>query len=165
MKLAIHFPNFTFPGEPATLSGLLADTAKAADEGGVTTMTLMDHWFQMEQRAPATDPMLEGYTSLGFIAGQTTNLKLGLLVTGVTYRHPGLLAKIITTLDVLSKGRAFLGIGAAWYEREHNALGVHYPPLKERFERLEETVQICRQMWGDNEGPYDGRHFQLAETI
>jgi F420-dependent oxidoreductase-like protein len=165
MKLAIHFPNFTLPGEPASLAGILAATAKAADEGGCETMTLMDHWFQMEQRAPATDPMLEGYTSLGFLAGQTKRLKLGLLVTGVTYRYPGLLAKIIATLDVLSEGRAFLGIGAAWYEKEHHALGVPYPPISQRFEMLEEAIQICEQMWSYDDGPYEGKHYQLAETI
>jgi F420-dependent oxidoreductase-like protein len=165
MKLAIHFPNFTMPGEPASLATLLAATAKAADDGGCETMTLMDHWFQMEQRAPATDPMLEGYTSLGFIAAHTKRLKLGLLVTGVTYRYPGLLAKTVATLDVLSEGRAFLGIGAAWYEREHLALGVPYPPISTRFEMLEEAIQICEQMWSDDEGPYNGKHYQLAETI
>ena len=165
MKLAIHFPNFTMPGEPESLSGLLAATARAADEGGVDTMTLMDHWFQMEQRAPATDPMLEGYTTLGFLAGHSSRLKLGLLVTGVTYRYPGLLAKIVATLDVLSEGRAFLGLGAAWYEREHLALGVPYPPIATRFEMLEETLQICQQMWSDDEGPYEGRHYHQAETI
>jgi F420-dependent oxidoreductase-like protein len=165
MKLAIHFPNFTLPGEPASLAGILAATAKAADDGGCETMTLMDHWFQMEQRAPATDPMLEGYTSLGFLAAQTKRLKLGLLVTGVTYRYPGLLAKTIATLDVLSEGRAFLGIGAAWYEKEHRALGVPYPPIAQRFEMLEEAIQICEQMWSDDEGPYEGKHYQLAETI
>ena len=115
--------------------------------------------------APASDPMLEGYTALGFLAGQTDRVSLGLLVTGTTYRHPGLLAKIVTTLDVLSGGRAQLGIGAAWYEREHRALGVPFPPLAERFERLEETLQICLQMWSDDDGPYDGEHYQLAETI
>jgi F420-dependent oxidoreductase-like protein len=109
--------------------------------------------------------MLEGYTSLGFLAGQTRRITLGLLVTGVTYRHPGLLAKIVTTLDVLSGGRAMLGLGAAWFEREHRALGVPYPPLAERFERLEETLQICRQMWSDDDGPYTGKHYQLAETL
>ena len=165
MKLAIHFPNFTLPGEPASLAGILAATAKAADEGGCETMTLMDHWFQMEQRAPATDPMLEGYTSLGFLAGQTKRLKLGLLVTGVTYRYPGLLAKTVATLDVLSEGRAFLGIGAAWYEKEHHALGVPYPPISQRFEMLEEAIQICEQMWSYDDGPYEGKHYQLAETI
>src|SRR6187402_533680 len=153
MKLGIHFMDFTLPGEPQTLAGIIAKTARVADEGGVNSFTFMDHWFQMEAYRTAQDPMLEGYTSLGYVAGITSRLKLGLLVTGVTYRHPGLLAKIITTLDVLSEGRAFLGIGAAWYEREHNALGVPYPPLRERFERLEETIQICRQMWGEDEGP------------
>jgi F420-dependent oxidoreductase-like protein len=127
--------------------------------------TLMDHWFQMEQYKTAHDPMLEGYTGLGFIAGLTSEMEIGLLVTGVTYRYPGLLAKIVTTLDIVSGGRAFLGIGAAWYEREHKALGVPYPAISERFERLEEALQICQQMWSDDEGPFDGKHYQLAETI
>ena len=125
----------------------------------------MDHWFQMEHFATAHDPMLEGYSVLNFVAAKTERLRLGLLVTGVTYRHPGLLAKTVTSLDVLSGGRAFLGIGAAWYEREHRALGVPYPPVAERFERLEEALQICEQMWSDDEGPYEGKHYQLAETI
>jgi F420-dependent oxidoreductase-like protein len=126
---------------------------------------MMDHWFQMEGFAPPQEPMLEGYTSLGFVAGKTRRLTLGLMVTGVTYRHPGLLAQIVTTLDVLSEGRAMFGIGAAWYQREHEGLGVPYPPISERFERLEETLQICRQMWSDNDGPYEGKYYQLAETI
>ena len=125
----------------------------------------MDHWFQMEQLATSEDPMMEGYTSLGYLAGLTDTMTLGTLVTGVTYRHPGLLAKIVATLDVLSGGRAFLGIGAAWYEREHLGLGVPFPPLRERFERLEEALQICHQMWSDDDGPYEGRYYQLAETI
>jgi F420-dependent oxidoreductase-like protein len=165
MELGIHFANFTLPGGPQALSSTLAKTAKAAEDGGCTMFTLMDHWFQMEQFKTAHDPMLEGYTSLGFLAGITSKMTLGLMVTGVTYRHPGLLAKIVTTLDVLSEGRAQLGIGAAWYEREHKALGVTFPPVSERFERLEETLQICLQMWSDNEGPFDGKHYQLAETI
>ncbi len=144
MRVGIHFVNFTLPGAPASLASTLADTARVAEDGGVSTFTLMDHWFQMEMMAPAEDPMLEGYTCLGFLAGQTQRMHLGLLVTGVTYRHPGLLAKTVTTLDVLSGGRAQLGIGAAWYEREHLGLGVRFPPLAERFERLEETLQICR---------------------
>jgi F420-dependent oxidoreductase-like protein len=127
--------------------------------------TLADHFFQMESVGRAEDPFLEGYTSLGYLAGRTTNLTLALLVTGVTYRHPGLLAKTVTTIDVLSQGRSMFGIGAAWYEREHLALGVPYPPLRDRFEKLEETLQICQQMWSDNDGPYDGKHYQLAETI
>jgi F420-dependent oxidoreductase-like protein len=165
VKLAVHFPNFTLPGGPAALASTLAATAAAAEEGGCSQFTLMDHWFQMEQLATSHDPMLEGYTSLGFLAGRTEHITLGLLVTGVTYRHPGLLAKIVTTVDVLSGGRAQLGIGAAWYEREHLGLGVPFPPLSERFERLEETLQICHQMWSDDDGPYTGRHYQLAETI
>ncbi|MGO9030037.1 MAG: LLM class F420-dependent oxidoreductase [Acidimicrobiales bacterium] len=165
MKLAIHFPNFTLPGGPEALAPTLAATARAAEEGGVTSFTLMDHWFQMEELAAAQEPMLEGYTSLGYLAGQTRRMDLGLLVTGVTYRHPGLLAKIVTTLDVLSEGRAFLGIGAAWYEREHLGLGVPFPPISERFERLEEALQICHQMWSDDDGPYAGRYYHLAETI
>jgi F420-dependent oxidoreductase-like protein len=165
MRVGIHFVNFTLPGAPRTLGPTLATTARIAEESGVSVFTLMDHWFQMEMMATAQDPMLEGYTSLGFLAGQTSTMTLGLLVTGVTYRHPGLLAKIVTTLDVLSGGRAQLGIGAAWYEREHRGLGVPFPPLAERFERLEETLQICLQMWSDDSGPYDGRHYQLAETI
>jgi F420-dependent oxidoreductase-like protein len=127
---------------------------------------VMDHYFQMEQILPATDPMLEGYTTLGFLAAHTRTVRLGLLVTGVTYRHPGLLAKIVSTLDILSGGRAMLGVGAAWYEREHRGLGVPYPSTAERFERLEETLQICRQMWDqDNDGSYEGKHYQLAETL
>lgn len=165
MQLGIHFPNFTLSGDASSLAKHLGDTAEASEEGGVTQFTLMDHYFQMEQRAPATDPMLEGYTSLGYVAARTSKMRLGLLVTGVTYRYPGLLAKIVTTLDILSEGRAMLGLGAAWYEREHLALGVPYPPLKERFERLEEALQIVEQMWSDDDGPFEGRHYQLAETI
>ncbi|MCW2758919.1 MAG: luciferase family protein [Nocardioidaceae bacterium] len=165
MKLAIHCANLSFPDTPASLAPTLSGIATPADEGGVTTLTLMDHWFQMENLGGPAEPMLEGYTTLGFLAAQTSRLELGLLVTGVTYRHPGLLAKIVTTLDVLSQGRAMLGIGAAWYEREHLALGVPYPPTAVRFERLEEALQICRQMWSDDDGPYDGKHYQLAATV
>lgn len=165
MKLAIHLANMSLPGGAAALGPTLAATARAADETGVSTLTVMDHWFQMEPMGGPAEPMLEGYTLLGFLAGQTSRVELGMLVTGVTYRYPGLLAKIVTTLDVLSGGRAMLGIGAAWYEREHLGLGVPYPPVAERFERLEETLQICRQMWSDNDGPYRGTHFQLAETV
>jgi len=165
MQVGVHFMNFTLPGGAASLRGALGDTAVAADEAGVTWFTAMDHWFQMEHFATAHDPMLEGYSVLNFVAAKTERLRLGLLVTGVTYRHPGLLAKTVTTLDVLSGGRAFLGIGAAWYEREHRALGVPYPAVAERFERLEEALQICEQMWSDDEGPYEGKYYQLAETI
>jgi F420-dependent oxidoreductase-like protein len=165
MQLGIHYANFTLPGGPEAIGPTLAATAQAAEANGVAMFTLMDHWFQMEQYKTAHDPMLEGYTGLGFIAGLTSEMEIGLLVTGVTYRYPGLLAKIVTTLDIVSGGRAFLGIGAAWYEREHKALGVPYPAISERFERLEEALQICQQMWSDDEGPFDGKHYQLAETI
>ena len=164
MELGIHFIDF-LPGDPANLAPTLAATAKSAEDIGATIFTLADHFFQMESVGRAEDPFLEGYTSLGFLAGQTTSTELALLVTGVTYRHPGVLAKTVTTLDVLSQGRSMFGIGAAWYEREHVALGVPYPPLRERFEMLEETLQICLQMWGDADGPYNGKHYQLAETI
>lgn len=165
MDAGIHFPYFTNPGGDAVIAPLLAGTAKAADDSGFALFTVMDHFFQMERVWPADDPMLEGYTALGFIAAHTSRLELATLVTGVTYRHPGLLAKTVTTLDVLSGGRAMLGIGAAWYEREHLGLGVPYPPLAERFERLEEAIQICLQMWSDNDGAYHGRHYSLAETL
>ena len=165
MRVGIHNVRFDFPGGPASIAPTLAATARAAEDAGVSTFTLMDHWFQMDQMAPATDPMLEGYTALGFVAGLTERMTLGLLVTGVTYRHPGLLAKIVATLDVLSGGRAQLGIGAAWYEREHLGLGVPYPPVAERFERMEETIRICEQMWSENDGPFEGTHYQLEETI
>jgi F420-dependent oxidoreductase-like protein len=164
MELGIHFIDF-LPGDAAQLAPALLSTATAAEDIGATMFTLADHFFQMEALGRAEDPFLEGYTSLGYLAGRTTNLTLALLVTGVTYRHPGLLAKTVTTLDVLSQGRSMFGIGAAWYEREHLALGVPYPPLRDRFEMLEETLQICQQMWSDNDGPYDGKHYQLAETI
>ncbi|MHB8438789.1 MAG: LLM class F420-dependent oxidoreductase [Acidimicrobiales bacterium] len=165
MELGIHFANFTLPGGPPAIRRVLGDTAAAADEGGVAVFTCMDHWFQMETFASHAEPMLEGYTTLGYLAGRTERMRLGLLVTGVTYRHPGLLAKIVTTLDVLSGGRAQLGIGAAWYEREHLGLGVPFPPVSERFERLEEALQICLQMWSDDDGPFAGTHYQLAETV
>ena len=165
MRLGIHFANFTLPGQTRDLPVLLGDTAEAAEGVGADWFTVMDHWFQMEQLGGPDQPMLEGYTTLGYLAGKTRSMTLGLLVTGVTYRHPGLLAKTVTTLDVLSQGRAMLGIGAAWYEREHAGLGVPYPSTSERFERLEETLQICRQMWSDDDGPYEGRHYSLATTL
>lgn len=164
MELGLHFIDF-LPGDPARLGPTLADAAKAAEQAGATLFTLADHFFQMEQLGPAQDPFLEGYTSLGFLAAQTTTIELALLVTGVTYRYPGVLAKAVTTLDVLSQGRSVLGLGAAWYEREHTALGIPYPPLSARFEMLEETLQICRQMWSEDDGAYTGTHYRLNETI
>ena len=167
MDLGFHIPVFDIDGGPTAIAGELAAVGKAAEEAGATWLSFMDHFFQIEPTGlPAEANMLEGYTSLGYLAAHTTSVDLGLLVTGVTYRHPGLLAKIVTTLDILSGGRAVLGIGAAWFEREHRGLGVPYPALAERFERLEETLQICNQMWdpADN-GPFQGTHYQLAETL
>ena len=164
MQLGVHFIDF-LPGAPEKLGPTLAASARIAEQAGATMFTLADHFFQMEAIGQAQDPFLEGYTSLGFLAGQTEKISLTLLVTGVTYRYPGILAKTVTTLDVLSQGRSMFGIGAAWYEREHLALGVPYPQLGQRFEMLEETIQICGQMWSDNDGPYDGKHYHLAETI
>ncbi|OLT39979.1 LLM class F420-dependent oxidoreductase [Saccharomonospora sp. CUA-673] len=167
MELGFHLPIFDIDGGPKAIAGELARVGPAAEEAGATWLSFMDHFFQIEQTGlPAESNMLEGYTSLGFMAANTTTINLGLLVTGVTYRHPGLLAKTVSTLDVLSGGRAVLGLGAAWFEREHTGLGVPYPPLAERFERLEEAVQICKQMWDpEDNGSFDGTHYQLAETL
>jgi len=165
MNLDLHVWRFDWAGPPAGMGAGIGALAERAEALGVRTLSFMDHYFQMDRMAPADDPMLEGYTALGFVAGRTERLRLRLLVTGVTYRYPGLLAKTVTTLDVLSAGRAELGIGAAWYEREHLGLGVPYPPVAERFERLEETLQICLQMWSADDGPYEGRHYRLAETL
>ena len=165
MKLGLQIPYFTWPGGPPALGAKLGEIARAADDGGYASIWVMDHFFQIEHiGAPELD-MLEAYTALGYIAAHTKKAKLGTMVTGVTYRHPGILAKQVTTLDVLSGGRAYLGIGAAWFEREHAGLGVPFPPLKERFQRLEEALQIAKQMWSDDNGPYNGKHYQLAETL
>ncbi|MEY9875141.1 F420-dependent oxidoreductase-like protein [Streptacidiphilus sp. MAP12-33] len=166
MKVGLHYWNFSVPSDPARITATLADTARVAEQSGFASFTVMDHYFQMETPNSAADePMLEGYATLGYVAALTERMTLGLLVTGVTYRHPGLLAKIVTTLDVLSGGRARLGIGASWYEREQRGLGVPVVPVAERFERLEETLQICQQMWSKDNGPYEGRHYHLAETL
>ncbi len=171
MKIGLQIPNFTWPGGPKEIATKLAEIARTADEAGFTSLWVMDHFFQIggsERRGglgPAEDEMLESYSALSYLAGITKRATLGALVTGVVYRHPGILIKTVTTLDVLSGGRAYFGIGAAWNERESRALGVPFPPVKERLERLEETLQIAKQMWSEDNGPYNGRHFQLAETL
>jgi F420-dependent oxidoreductase-like protein len=165
VKLGLHYWNYSTPADPAAIAPTLAETAKVVDQAGFSTFTVMDHFFQMDHSGSAAEPMLEGYTTLGYVAAMTERVTLGVLVTGVMYRYPGLLAKIVTTLDVLSGGRARLGIGASWYEREQLGLGVPVVPVGERFERLEETIQICLQMWSDDDGPFNGRHYQLAETL
>jgi F420-dependent oxidoreductase-like protein len=165
MRLGLHYWNFSTPAQPTEMAAALAETARIAEQAGVSAFTVMDHYFQMEFTTSAEEPMLEAYTTLGYVAARTERMTLGALVTGVMYRHPGLLAKIVTTLDVLSGGRARLGIGASWYEREQRGLGVPVVPVSERFERLDETLRICLQMWSDNNGPFDGKHYQLAETL
>jgi len=165
MNIGLHVVSFSWPDGPASIGPTLAAVAEAAEDGPFTNISVMDHWFQMEAMAPATEPMLEGYTTLGFLAAHTSTIRLGLLVTGVTYRAPGLLAKTVATLDVLSGGRGQLGIGAAWYQREHQGLGVEFPPTAERFERLEEALQVCFQMWSDDNGPFKGKYYELTETI
>lgn len=165
MRLGLHLVNFDVDGGPAALGSTIAAVGAGVEDAGFDNLSVMDHYLQLEFMGPPTSSMLEGYTTLGFLAAHTSTVDLQLLVTGITYRLPGLLAKVVSTLDVLSAGRAVLGIGAAWYDREHQALGVPFPPLAERFERLEETLQIVKQMWSAEDGPYVGKHYQLAETI
>jgi F420-dependent oxidoreductase-like protein len=165
VNIGLQISQFNFPGGEAAIGPTFAAIARAADTGGFASLWVMDHFFQIEFNGPAEQPMLESYSALSFAAGITSRIKLGALVTGVTYRHPGVLAKTVSTLDVLSEGRAYLGIGAAWFEREHMALGVPYPPVAERFQRLEETIQIVEQMWSESNAAYDGRHYHLAETM
>ena len=165
MRIGLHYWNYSTPADPAAIAPTLGETARIAEQAGVSSFTVMDHFFQMEGPASVSEPMLEAYTTLGFVAGRTERMTLQVLVTGVMYRHPGLLAKVVTSLDILSGGRARLGIGASWYEREQRGLGVPVVPVGERFERLEETLQICHQMWSDDNGPFHGKHYQLAETL
>ncbi len=165
MRLGLHLPIFTFPGGPTALASDLAKIAKTAEEAGFDRISVMDHVWQIMNAGPPEMEMLEAYTTLGFIAGQTSSINLLTLVTGCVYREPGLLAKAVTTLDVLSGGRAMLGIGAAWNSDEAAGLGLSFPPTAERFERLEETLQICRQMFDGVDAPYDGAHYHLARTL
>jgi F420-dependent oxidoreductase-like protein len=165
MRLGLQIPSFTWPDGPAGLASRLRAIAAAAEEGGFASLWVMDHFFQIPPVGSAERDMLEGYSALAFLAAATRSVSLGTLVTGVTYRHPGVLVKTVTTLDVLSGGRAVLGIGAAWFEREHAGLGVPFPPLRERFERLEETLRIAKQMWSGTVAPFEGRHYRLAETL
>jgi len=171
MKIGLQIPNFTYPEGPKELGKKLAEIARTADDAGFSSLWVMDHFFQIGSRdrsmglGPAEDEMLEGYSTLSYLAGITKKVTLGTMVTGVIYRHPGILVKTVTTLDVLSGGRAYLGIGAAWNEREARGLGVPFPSTKERLERLEETLQIAKQMWSDNNGAFEGKYFQLAETL
>jgi len=165
MRLGLQVPNFTWPNGQENLGDTFSLIAQRAERAGFYSLWVMDHYFQIRGVGPAENEMLEGYSALAFAAGHTNRIKLGTMVTGVTYRHPGLLVKTATTLDVLSHGRAYLGIGAAWNEEEHRGLGVPYPSTSERFERLEETLQIAHQMWSDDEKPFEGKHYQLARPL
>jgi F420-dependent oxidoreductase-like protein len=165
MELGLHLANFTYAGGPSTLAADIAELGSAAEQAGFTRLTVMDHLWQIRGVGPETDPMLEAYTTLGFLAAVTQRVQLHTLVTGVVYREPGLLAKAVTTLDVLSGGRAALGIGAAWNEDESVGLGLPFPPTAERFERLEEAIQICFQMWSGNDEAYAGAHYRLGRTL
>ena len=165
MQLGVQIPDFTSPGGPARLGADLATVARTADEAGFGFIAVMDHFFQIGSIGPAEREMLEAYTTLGYVAGLTSRAKLLTLVTGAVYRSPGILAKTVTTLDVLSGGRAWLGIGAAWNEEESRGLGIPFPPVAERFERLEETLQICLQMWRGDEAPHRGTHYQLERPL
>jgi F420-dependent oxidoreductase-like protein len=165
MKVGLHVADFTWDGGPPELGPRLGEIARRAEEAGVDRISVMDHVWQIGHLGPPEHEMLEAYTALGFLAGVTSRVKLLTVVTAVVYREPGLLAKAVTTLDVLSGGRAMLGIGAAWNEDEARGLGLFFPPLAERFERLEEALRICQQMWSDDDGPFEGKHYHLARTL
>ena len=168
MKLGLSIPEFTWSGGPARLGETLAQIARTADEAGFESIWVMDHFWQIRGFGKPEQEMLEGYSALAFMAAVTTRARLGTMVTGAVYRYPGVLAKTVTTLDVLSGGRAWLGIGAAWNEAESRGLGIPFPPIAERFERLEETLQICLAMWEGRRGseqPFNGTHYQLERPL
>jgi F420-dependent oxidoreductase-like protein len=165
MKIGLQIPSFTWAGGSLEIGQRLAEIANIADNVGFASIWVMDHFFQIRGVGKLEEPMLEGYSALSFIAGHTKNARLGTMVTGVIYRNPGILVKTVTTLDVLSSGRAYLGIGAAWNEYEAHGLGVLFPPVRERFARLEETLQIALQMWTGKVESYDGTYYHVAETL
>lgn len=165
MNVALQLNKFLNPDGTRGIANQIADRAVWAEQAGFSTFFMMDHFYQIEGLGPAEEPMLDVFSVLSFVAGKTSTINLGQMVLGVTYRHPGILIKQATSLDVLAGGRTYFGIGAAWYEREHLGLGVPFPPLKERFEQLEEALQIAKHMWSDDNGPYNGTHFHLAETL
>ncbi len=165
MRIGLQVIAFNWAGSPQNIGAKLGEIARAADDAGFYSMWVMDHFFQMQSFSDPHDPMLEGYTASAYMAAQTKRIKHGLMVTGGFYRYPGILIKTATTLDVLSGGRSYFGIGAGWYEREAQGLGVPFPPTGERMARLEEILQIAQHMWSGDESPYDGKYYQLAEPI
>jgi F420-dependent oxidoreductase-like protein len=165
VRLGLQVSSFDWPGGTEGIAPTLAEIARAAEDAGFASLWTMDHFFQIPMVGEANEPMLEAYTTLGYLAAVTRRVQLGTMVTGVVYRHPGVLVKTATTLDVLSGGRAYLGIGAAWFEREARGLGLPFPPLGVRFEQLEETLQIAHAMWAGETQPFEGSHFHLAEPL
>ncbi|GAA3948839.1 LLM class F420-dependent oxidoreductase [Actinomadura viridis] len=165
MRIGLQVPSFTFPGGPEQIGPTYGRMAREADQAGLDSFWVMDHFFQIRDVGPSEEPMLEGYSALAYAAALTERITLGTMVTGVTYRHPGILVKTVTTLDVLSGGRAWLGVGAAWNDEESRGLGVEFPPTAERFERLEETLRIAHQMWKGDEKPFHGEHYRLERPL
>lgn len=165
MRVGLQVIAFNWPGSPANIGSRLGEIARTADDAGFASLWVMDHFFQMQSYSDPHDPMLEGYTASAFMAAQTKRIRHGLMVTGGFYRHPGILVKTVNTLDVLSGGRAYFGIGAGWYEREAHGLGVPFPPTGERLARLEEIVQIALHMWRGDESPFSGKYYHLDEPI
>ena len=168
MKIGLQLNRFDFAGGAPAIGPTLARVARAADDAGFDSLWVMDHFFQIRGLGPPDDPMLEGWTTLGFLAAHTRRARVGLMVGGIHYRLPGLWVKAATTLDVLSGGRAWLGIGAAWNQEESDGLGFPMPPLAARFEMLEETLQIADAMWAGErgtEGRHDGAHYAAARLL
>jgi F420-dependent oxidoreductase-like protein len=166
MRLGLQIQNFTYPGVPDDkLFERVADIAVTAEQSGFDCLWVMDHFYQIPFVGQRTEPMLEAYTVLAGLAARTSMASLGTMVTGVTYRNPAHLAKIVTTLDIVSSGRAILGIGAAWNEDEHRGYGFDFPPVKERMDRLEEALQICRAMFTEEAPAFIGRHYRIEEAL
>jgi F420-dependent oxidoreductase-like protein len=165
MEIGLHVASFTWPGGPGAIAEQLTRVVTTAEDIGMGRVSVMDHVWQIGVVGPPEHDMLEAYTTLGYLAARTSRVELLAWVTAVTYREPGMLAKLVSTLDVLSEGRAWLGIGAAWNEPEARGLGLPFPPTAERFERLEETLRICRQMWSEDDGPFEGAHYRLERTL
>jgi F420-dependent oxidoreductase-like protein len=166
MRLGYQIPDFTFPDVPPEgMFPRLQELARAGEQSGFDTVMVMDHFYQLPLLGPLEHEMLEAYTLLGALAASTERATLATLVTGVTYRNPALLAKIVSTLDVVSGGRAMLGIGAAWFDVEHRGLGFDFPPVKERFERLDEALQICTAMFRGERPTFEGKHYRVVDAI
>jgi F420-dependent oxidoreductase-like protein len=162
----LHLPNYTFPGTPPDrLFERVVDLAAAAEQAGFSLLTVMDHFYQIGGVGPETEPMLEAYSTLAGIAARTSSIRVGTLVTGVTYRNPAVLAKTVTTIDTISGGRAILGLGAAWNEDEHRGYGYEFPPVRERMDRLDEALTICRQMFTEERPSFRGRYYRVDAAL